>query len=178
MDVNKPNECSRNKQHNAQICTTIYSYMLAPTCFGSNLPSSGSLWIRLSYVKTQIDMAVYRIMYDKFRLKNLYIMPPSIYHHELSWTKKDAVSAIEKLHMFLYLYMYSVCVDFWKVENEGNSFYINTHSINKAFNVDWFGYTRTSKKIWDYIMFHMTGVKHRCQFFVLLFVLSFNVLYS
>jgi hypothetical protein len=26
----------------------LHSYMLAPTCFGSSLPSSGSFWIRLS----------------------------------------------------------------------------------------------------------------------------------
>jgi hypothetical protein len=37
----------------------LYSYMLDPTCFGSSLPSSGSFWIRLSYVKIQIDMVVY-----------------------------------------------------------------------------------------------------------------------
>jgi hypothetical protein len=37
----------------------LYSYMLAPTCFGSSLPSSGRFWIRLSYVKIQIDMVVY-----------------------------------------------------------------------------------------------------------------------
>jgi hypothetical protein len=41
----------------------IYSYMLAPTFFGSSLPSSGSFWIRLSYLKIQIDMAVYHIMW-------------------------------------------------------------------------------------------------------------------
>jgi hypothetical protein len=41
----------------------LYSYMLAPTCFGSSLPSSGSFWIRLSYVKIQISMAVYHIMW-------------------------------------------------------------------------------------------------------------------
>jgi hypothetical protein len=40
-----------------------YSYMLAPTCFGSSLPSSGSFWIRLSYMKIQIDMVVYHIMW-------------------------------------------------------------------------------------------------------------------
>jgi hypothetical protein len=34
----------------------LYSYMLAPTRFGSSLPSSGIFWIRLSYVKIQIDM--------------------------------------------------------------------------------------------------------------------------
>jgi hypothetical protein len=48
-----------NNQHNAQICTTALFYMLAPTCFGSSLPSSGSFWISLSYVKIQIDMVVY-----------------------------------------------------------------------------------------------------------------------
>jgi hypothetical protein len=37
----------------------LYSYTLAPTCFGSSLPSSGSFWIRLSYVKIQINMVVY-----------------------------------------------------------------------------------------------------------------------
>jgi hypothetical protein len=43
-----------------------YSYMLASTCFGSSLPSSDSFWIRLSYVKIQIDMVVYRIMLVKW----------------------------------------------------------------------------------------------------------------
>jgi hypothetical protein len=37
----------------------LYSYMLAPTCFGSSLSSSGSFWIRLSNVKIQSDMVVY-----------------------------------------------------------------------------------------------------------------------
>jgi hypothetical protein len=55
--------CGRNNQHNAQICTTALFYMLAATCFGSSLPSSGSFWIRLSYVKIQIDMVVYHIMW-------------------------------------------------------------------------------------------------------------------
>jgi hypothetical protein len=103
----------------------------------------------------------------KFRLKNLYIMPPSIYHHKLLWTNKGAVSTIESLHMFVY--MYSVCINLWKVENEGNSFYFNTHSIHQTLNVD---FDLPEKK--GYIMVHMTSVKHRCQFFVLLFVLSFN----
>jgi hypothetical protein len=52
-------QISRNDQHNAQICTTALFYMLAPTCFGSSLPSSGSSWIHLSYVKIQIDTVVY-----------------------------------------------------------------------------------------------------------------------
>jgi hypothetical protein len=54
---------SRNNQQNAQICTTALLYVLATTCFGSSLPSSGSFWIRLSYVKIQIDMVVYDIMW-------------------------------------------------------------------------------------------------------------------
>jgi hypothetical protein len=40
--------------------------MLAPTCFGSSLPSSGSFRIRLNYVKIQIDMVVYHIMLVKW----------------------------------------------------------------------------------------------------------------
>jgi hypothetical protein len=50
---------SRKNQHNAQICTTALFHTLAPTCFGRSLLSSGSFWIRLSYVKIQIDMVVY-----------------------------------------------------------------------------------------------------------------------
>jgi hypothetical protein len=52
---------SRNNQLNAKICTNALFYMLAPTCFGISLPSSGSFWIRLSYVKMQIDMVVYHM---------------------------------------------------------------------------------------------------------------------
>jgi hypothetical protein len=58
--------CSRNNQHNAQICTTVLFYMLAPTCFGGSLPSSGSFWIRLSYAKIHIDTVVYHIMLVKW----------------------------------------------------------------------------------------------------------------
>jgi hypothetical protein len=46
----------------------LYSYMLAPTCFDSSLPFSGSFWIRLSYVKIPIDMVVYRIRAQHFLL--------------------------------------------------------------------------------------------------------------
>jgi hypothetical protein len=42
-DENQTNDVhSRNNQHNAHICTTTLFYMLAPTCFGSSLSSSGS----------------------------------------------------------------------------------------------------------------------------------------
>jgi hypothetical protein len=37
-------------------------YMLAATCFGRSLPSSGSFWIRLSYLKL-IDLVVDHIMW-------------------------------------------------------------------------------------------------------------------
>jgi hypothetical protein len=37
--------------------------MLAPTCFGSSLPSSGIFWICLSYVKMRTGMVVYHIMW-------------------------------------------------------------------------------------------------------------------
>jgi hypothetical protein len=50
---------SRKNQHNAQTCTTALFHMLVPTCFGSSMPSSGSFWIRLNYVKIQIDIVVY-----------------------------------------------------------------------------------------------------------------------
>jgi hypothetical protein len=44
-------KCIRKHQHNVQIYTTVLFHVLAPTYFGSSLPSSGSLWICLSYVK-------------------------------------------------------------------------------------------------------------------------------
>jgi succinate-acetate transporter protein len=50
----------RNNQGYTQICATALFYMLAPTYFGSSLPSSGSFWIRLSYMKIQIDLVVYQ----------------------------------------------------------------------------------------------------------------------
>jgi hypothetical protein len=56
---------SRNTQHYAQICTTTLFYILALTCFGSSVLSSGSFWIRLSYMKIQIDLVVYHIMLVK-----------------------------------------------------------------------------------------------------------------
>jgi hypothetical protein len=40
----------------------LYSYIPAPTRFGSSLPSSGNFCIRLSYMKIQIDLVVYHIM--------------------------------------------------------------------------------------------------------------------
>jgi hypothetical protein len=52
----------RNNQHYAQVCTTALFYILAPTCFDCSLLSSESFWIRLSYMKIQIDLVVYHIM--------------------------------------------------------------------------------------------------------------------
>jgi hypothetical protein len=54
---------SINNQRYTQICTTALFYTLAPTYFGSSLPSSGSFWIRLSYMKMQVDLVVNHIMW-------------------------------------------------------------------------------------------------------------------
>jgi hypothetical protein len=61
-DQNTCYRCSRNNQHYAQSFTIALFYMLVSTCFGSSLSSSGSFWIRLSYIKIQIDLVVYHIM--------------------------------------------------------------------------------------------------------------------
>jgi hypothetical protein len=55
----------------------LYSYMLAPTCFGSSLPSSGSFWIRLSYVKIQVDIDLYFHVCRSVVVE--YIVLPSCY---------------------------------------------------------------------------------------------------
>jgi hypothetical protein len=57
---------TRNNHHHAQICTTALFYTLAPTCFSSRLPSLGSFWICLSYMKIQINLVVYHIMLVKW----------------------------------------------------------------------------------------------------------------
>jgi hypothetical protein len=74
---------SRNNQYNTQICTTALLYILAPTCFGSSLPSSGGFWIRLSYVKIQIDMVVYHIMWlsDLFVGVSWFSLEQSVVKH-------------------------------------------------------------------------------------------------
>jgi hypothetical protein len=50
---------SRNDQHYAHICATALFYIPVSTCSDSSLPSSGSFWIRLSYMKIQIGSVVY-----------------------------------------------------------------------------------------------------------------------
>jgi hypothetical protein len=73
---------SRNNQHYDQICTTALFYMLAPTSFSSSLSSSGSFWIRLSYMKIQIDLEVMLVKCQSYSEKKvtsptLYDLPPS-----------------------------------------------------------------------------------------------------
>jgi hypothetical protein len=51
----------RNNQHYALICTTPLFYVLAPTCFGSSLPSSGSIVDPSELLEIQIEWAVYHI---------------------------------------------------------------------------------------------------------------------
>jgi hypothetical protein len=53
---------SRNNQHNALICTTSLFYILAPTCFGSSLQSSGSFLDPSELLEIQIDWVVYHLM--------------------------------------------------------------------------------------------------------------------
>jgi hypothetical protein len=50
-------------------------YIPAPTCFGSSLPSSGSFWIRLSYMKIQIGLVVYHIMLVKWPVCPSVVVP-------------------------------------------------------------------------------------------------------
>jgi hypothetical protein len=53
---------SRNNQHYALICTTPLFYTLAPTCFGSSLPSSGSFLDASELLEIQTEFVVYHIM--------------------------------------------------------------------------------------------------------------------
>jgi hypothetical protein len=53
---------SRNNQHYALICTTPLFYILAPTYFGSSLPSSGSFLDPFEMLDIQIEWVVYHIM--------------------------------------------------------------------------------------------------------------------
>jgi hypothetical protein len=50
---------SRNNQHYAVIFTTPLFYILAPTCFGSSLPSSGSFLDQSELLEIQIEWVVY-----------------------------------------------------------------------------------------------------------------------
>jgi hypothetical protein len=53
---------SRNNQLYALICTTPLFYILAPTCFGRSLPSSGSFLEPSELLEKQIEWVVYNIM--------------------------------------------------------------------------------------------------------------------
>jgi hypothetical protein len=52
---------NRNNQHYALNCTTPLFYILAPTCFGTSLPSSGSFLDPSELLEIQIDWVVYHI---------------------------------------------------------------------------------------------------------------------
>jgi hypothetical protein len=51
--------CIRRDQHSALICTTALFYILAPTCFGSSLPSSGSFLDPSELLEIQIERVAY-----------------------------------------------------------------------------------------------------------------------
>jgi hypothetical protein len=53
---------SRNNQHYAQICTIPLFYILAPTCFGISVQSSGSFLDSSELLKIQIELVIYHIM--------------------------------------------------------------------------------------------------------------------
>jgi hypothetical protein len=53
---------SRNNHYYALICTIPLFYILAPTCFGSSLPSSGSLLDPSELLEMQIEWMVYYLM--------------------------------------------------------------------------------------------------------------------
>jgi hypothetical protein len=53
---------SRNNQYCALICTTPLFCILAPTCFGSSLPSSWSFLDPSELLKIKIEQVVYHIM--------------------------------------------------------------------------------------------------------------------
>jgi hypothetical protein len=53
---------SRYNQHYALICTTPLFYILAPTCFGISMPSSGSILDPSELLEIQIEWVVYHIM--------------------------------------------------------------------------------------------------------------------
>jgi hypothetical protein len=53
---------SRNDQQYALICTTPLFYILAPTCFNSSLPSSGSFLDPSELLEIKIEWIVYHIM--------------------------------------------------------------------------------------------------------------------
>jgi hypothetical protein len=54
---------SRNYQQYALICTTPLFYILAPTCFGSSLPSSESFLDPSELLEIQIEWVVYQCGY-------------------------------------------------------------------------------------------------------------------
>jgi hypothetical protein len=59
---NQTVETIRGTQHYALICTTPLFYALAPTCFGSSLPSSGSFLDPSELLEIQIEWVVYHIV--------------------------------------------------------------------------------------------------------------------
>jgi hypothetical protein len=104
---------SRNNQHYAQTCTTAPFYILAPTCFGSSLPSSGSFRIRLSYMKIQThpagthnrrnhDSPAYRpLHYTEYTQKNGAISKvnkKSISHLTLAQRTPSAAATVQVFH--------------------------------------------------------------------------------
>jgi hypothetical protein len=71
---------SRNNQHYALICNTPLSYMLAPTRFGSSLPSSGSFLGPSELLEIQIEWVVYNIMCGYVVCGRCVVVPSVVLH--------------------------------------------------------------------------------------------------
>jgi hypothetical protein len=83
---------SRKNQHIAQICTTALFHMLAPTCFGSSLLSSGSFWIRVSYMKnTDRYGGLSKIYNIKLQdVQELTLVRPGVLCHSICFSTQAA----------------------------------------------------------------------------------------
>jgi hypothetical protein len=84
-------------------CTTPLFYILAPTCFGSNLPSSGSLLGPPELLEIQIEWVVHSIICDyvacvadcpahRPRNDTLYDIPPIRFVFQV--TQEDLIRAL------------------------------------------------------------------------------------
>jgi hypothetical protein len=74
-------ECSTNNQHHALIFTTPLFYILALTCFGSSMPSSGSFLDPSELLEIQIEWVVYQIMCDYVPCVPAYPTKPEYQRH-------------------------------------------------------------------------------------------------
>jgi hypothetical protein len=92
-------------------------YMLAPTCFGSSLPSSGSFWIRLNYeyVKIQIDLVVYHITLVKWPVcRNIVVqsvvLPSCVSAGKPISNRTNIIRKFHTVNIFKVLFTWKQCL--------------------------------------------------------------------